>query len=153
MNACHNAYKLAVHTDIYQLSKVQEWFEQFQSQIPRRVWIQSNLVLVEAFTNVVEHAHGHLPESTPIEIELELTDHSLELHIWDYGQPFDMEAEIAKSRAMHEDCVDIQDIPTGGRGLIIAQTIADRLSYVRQPDQRNCFIFYKEFSEPVQAVA
>lgn len=146
MNACHSVYRLSVCTDIYQLSKVQEWFEQFQGDIPRRVWIQCNLVLVEAFTNAVEHAHHQLPETTPIEIELTITDKSLELRIWDYGQPFDMESQIAKSRELHHDSVEIEDIPTGGRGLIIAQTIADRLSYVRLQDQRNCFIFYKEFT-------
>jgi anti-sigma regulatory factor (Ser/Thr protein kinase) len=67
-----NLDRLRVTTDIYALSKVQEWFKQFKPQMPNKVWMQCNLALTEGFTNVVCHAHEHLPEDTPIDIAVEL---------------------------------------------------------------------------------
>ncbi|MFN3927508.1 MAG: ATP-binding protein [Pseudanabaenaceae cyanobacterium] len=136
-------YRLSVPTNIYMLSDVQRWFESLQQTMPQRIWMQCNLVLVEAFTNVVYHAHTYLPEDTPIDIECQVDEEGVELRVWDQGEPFDMEQQIAISLQQHADYKTVADIPTGGRGLIIAHSIADRLSYQRFPDQRNCFIFYK----------
>jgi serine/threonine-protein kinase RsbW len=138
-------FQFSTPTDIFRLSQVQNWFETLQEYLPQRLWMQCNLVLVEAFTNVVYHAHADLPEDTPIQIEFVVDGDGAELRIWDYGKPFDMEAQIAISLEQHSDYSNVADIPTGGRGLIIAHSIADRLEYKRFPDQRNCFIFYKKF--------
>jgi serine/threonine-protein kinase RsbW len=114
--------------------------------------MQCNLVLVEVFTNVVSYAHEGLSEETPIDIELSIddTEKSLELKIWDYGQPFDLQSEIerlAKEAQKNKDFENIDDIPTGGRGLIIAKTIADDIRYENNVDGRNCFAMTKSFAK------
>jgi len=144
-------YQIQVNSDIYALAKLQGWFQQFQSLLPKPTWMQCNLVLVEVFTNVVSYAHEGLSEETPIDIEISLheTEKFLELRIWDYGEPFDLEAQI--ERATEEvdktkDAVEIDDIPTGGRGLFIAKMVADELSYLKMDDGRNCFVMTKSFA-------
>ena len=114
--------------------------------------MQCNLVLVEVFTNVVSYAHAAMPEDTPIDIDLMIhsSQRFLELRIWDQGQPFDLEAEIDRltgtAQETHQSD-NVEDIPTGGRGLIIAKTIADDLHYEVAPDGRNCFVMTKSFAE------
>ncbi len=139
---------LRVKSDIYALKDVQQWFRQF-SQIPNRTWQQCNLVLTEGFTNAVYHAHSHLPEETPIDIEATCDERMLELRIWDWGAPFDLKGKvrsiIAQTPAAY-DVDNIDELATGGRGLIIADAIADYLSYDRTADGRNCFVFRKFFA-------
>lgn len=145
-------YHIQVKSDIYALAKLQEWFHGFQKILPRPVWMQCNLVLVEVFTNVVSYAHAEMPEDTPIDIDLLI--HSarrfLELRIWDYGQPFDLESEIDRLTSeshTKQQFENVEDIPTGGRGLLIAKTIADDIRYEVAPDGRNCFVMTKNYSE------
>jgi len=143
-------YQIRVNSDIYALANLQEWFLQFQNFLPKTVWMQCNLVLVEIFTNVVSYAHDGLDVKTPIDIELDInTDENLlELKIWDYGQPFDPVAEVerlSKEAQKNRDFENIDDIPTGGRGLIIAKMIADNIHYESISDGRNCFVMTKSF--------
>jgi len=153
MSSVSQVHRLTVNTDIYMLNKVQKWFEGFQQFIPYRVWMQCNLVLVEAFTNVVDHAHQDLPPDTPIDIEFIIRPDEVELWVWDHGKPFDLKAQLEIALKRHASYETIDDIPTGGRGLIIAHRIADTLLYERQPDQRNCFIFVKRFAATPQELA
>ncbi|MFN9861254.1 MAG: ATP-binding protein, partial [Pseudanabaena sp.] len=141
-------YNIQFNSDIYALASLQEWFLQFQNFLPKTVWMQCNLVLVEIFTNVVSYAHDGLDVKTPIDIELGInTDENLlELKIWDYGQPFDPVAEVerlSKEAQKNRDFENIDDIPTGGRGLIIAKMIADNIHYESISDGRNCFVMTK----------
>lgn len=147
-------YHIQVNSDIYALAKLQEWFQQFQNLLPKPTWMQCNLVLVEVFTNVVSYAHEGMPEDTPIDIEIAIdkTAYFLEMKIWDFGEPFDLQAEIeraAMESQKNKNFESIDDIPTGGRGLIIAKTIADELRYDILPDGRNCFVMTKNFAQLV----
>lgn len=145
-------YQIRVNSDIYALVQLQGWFQQFQSLLPNIFWMQCDLVLVEVFTNVVSYAHEGLSEETPIDIELYIddTEKFVELKIWDYGQPFDLQAEIerlVKEAQKNKDFENVDDIPTGGRGLIIAQTIADDIRYENNVNGRNCFAMTKSFAK------
>jgi len=143
-------YLIQVNSDIYALARLQEWFQQFQKLLPKPTWMQCNLVLVEVFTNVVSYAHEGMAEETPIDIEITLheTEYFLELRIWDFGEPFDLQAEIERAAIeaqKNQDFDSIDDIPTGGRGLMIAKTVADDIRYETLPDGRNCFVMTKSF--------
>lgn len=144
-------YQIQLNSDIYALAKLQGWFQQFQQLIPKQAWMQCNLVLVEVFTNVVSYAHEHLPEETPVDIELDLytSERRLQLKIWDQGEPFDLAKEIERAaieveRNKEFNGNSIDDLPTGGRGLYIARTVADEINYNRI-DGRNCFVMSKRF--------
>jgi serine/threonine-protein kinase RsbW len=141
-------YHLRTQSDIYALNQVQIWFKQF-TMVPHQVWMQCDLVLVEAFTNVVCHAHEKLPEETPIDIEVTAFDEALELRIWDFGKPFDLQQELERLAARPIAFSEVEDIPTGGRGLLISATIADEISYDRLPDERNCFFIRKSFTRVI----
>ncbi len=142
-------YHIQVNSDIYALARLQEWFQQFQNLLPKSTWMQCNLVLVEIFTNVVSYAHAGLPEETPIDIEINIDESEkfLELRICDHGEPFDIDAELERVSKEAEKNQDIDDIPTGGRGLMIATTIADEITYAVMPDGRNCFSMLKKFAD------
>jgi serine/threonine-protein kinase RsbW len=107
------------------------------------------------FTNVVSYAHEGLSEETPIDIEIAINEveYLLEMRIWDFGEPFDLQAEIERAALeaqKSQDLENIDDIPTGGRGLMIAKTVADTISYETLPDGRNCFVMTKSFSKLVK---
>ncbi len=143
-------HHIQVNSDIYALGKLQEWFQSFQNLLPKPTWMQCNLVLVEVFTNVVSYAHEGLPEETPVDIEitLDIAENFLELRIWDYGEPFDFKAEIERANReakKNKDFANVEDIPTGGRGLFIANTVADDIRYETTGDGRNCFVMIKSF--------
>jgi serine/threonine-protein kinase RsbW len=147
-------YHIQVNSDIYALAKLQEWFCQLQNLLPKPTWMQCNLVLVEVFTNVVSYAHEGLPEETPIDIEISInaSECFLEMRIWDFGEPFDLQAEIdraALESQKNQDFESIDDIPTGGRGLMIAKTVAHEISYETLPDGRNCFVMTKSFAKMI----
>jgi serine/threonine-protein kinase RsbW len=141
-------YSLQVKTDIYDLTTVQKWFQQFSNSaeinVPERVLQQMNLLLAEGFANAIHHAHEYLPTDTPVNIDVIFFPDAMELRIWDFGQPFDLLKKLKEIQQQKIDILDIDNLPTGGRGLQITNAIADRFSYERFSD-RNCLIIYKKF--------
>ena len=103
-----------------------------------------NLLLAEGFAIAIHHAHEHLSIETPVEIEVVFSANSVELKIWDFGQPFDMFKKLEEIEKLTIDLSDIDNLPTGALGLQITQTIADQFSYERIKN-RNCLIIHKYF--------
>jgi serine/threonine-protein kinase RsbW len=94
---------------------------------------QSNrlrLVLVEAYSNVVRHAHRNQP-NLPVLLRLELQQKDVSLEIWDYGQGFDL------STYLPPEPNDLQD---GGYGWLILTRLMDRVEYRLQVNGRNCLV-------------
>jgi serine/threonine-protein kinase RsbW len=88
---------LQVNTDLSGLAQVLEWFDQLETlQIPKAVWWKCRLALGEGFTNAVRHAHKHLPMETPITLETIVFPSRIEIRIWDYGEPFNLEEKMMK---------------------------------------------------------
>jgi serine/threonine-protein kinase RsbW len=86
------------------------------------------LALVEAYSNVVRHAHRDQP-NLPVLFRLEVKDRDLVLEIWDYGQGYDLSTYLAPSP---EDCQE------HGYGWLILNRLMDRVEYRLQVDGRNC---------------
>ncbi|HBB36346.1 MAG TPA: anti-sigma regulatory factor [Cyanobacteria bacterium UBA9273] len=127
-------------TDLNALDPVLSWFDQLhQPSIPTIVWLQCKLAIAEGFTNAVRHAHKGLSTNVPIDIEVTLFSHCIEMRIWDRGQPFDLEQRL---QALSEV---VDDHSGGGRGIVIMQKIADKLSYRRTDDERNCLLIVKSY--------
>jgi len=108
--------------------------------------LECQLALVEGFTNAVRHAHEKLPADMEIEIEIAVLEGRLELRIWDWGPPFDLQACIEYY------CQGQNNDSGGGRGVIILHKIADRLSYTRQGDNRNCLLIVKNYDAEVESL-
>jgi len=122
------------------LDTVLAWFDQFQApSLPHTVWLQCQLALIEGFTNAVRHAHRGLPESTPIDIEVTVSQTAIDIYIWDSGPGFDLMGMLArKLQTTNHDS-------EGGRGLRIIHLIADQITYERTADHRNCLHISKQY--------
>ncbi|NJN76063.1 MAG: anti-sigma regulatory factor [Synechococcaceae cyanobacterium RL_1_2] len=92
---------------------------------------QSNrlrLVLAEAYSNVVRHAHRGQPD-LPILLRLELHQHHLILEIWDYGKGYDLKRYVAPKPEERKE---------GGYGWLIINRLMDNVDYYFCEDGRNC---------------
>lgn len=134
--------QLHVTTDLNALSDVLQWFENFKlAPLSCDVWWQCQTALAEGFTNAVRHAHKHLPQNTPIDLEVTIFVQSLEMRIWDRGQPFDLDAyleEISKK--------PIDPWKEGGMGLLLIKQLTDELHYTRTSNEGNCLVMKKRLS-------
>jgi serine/threonine-protein kinase RsbW len=88
------------------------------------------LVLVEAYSNVVRHAHKEQP-NLPILIRLELKERDLYLEIWDTGEGFDLSSYLPPSPEQHQE---------GGYGWLILHRLMDKVEYRLQVNGRNCLM-------------
>ncbi len=134
--------RLQVETDLHAVTQVLKWFENFTKPIlPQTSQSQCQLAFVEGFTNAVRHAHEHLPQTTPIELELNVFPDCLEMRILDQGKPFDLQAKLqeALDNQKNSDPLDRE----GGRGLIFMHQLTDELAYLRLEDDRNCLLMRK----------
>lgn len=131
---------LQVQTDLHDLPKVLDLFEQFNlPSVSYEIWCQCQLSLAEGFTNAVRHAHRDLPSTTPIDIQVTLLEDYLEMRIWDWGQPFDLATKLKSLPNPPDD----PGTP-GGRGLIYMKQLSDELYYERVSEQQNCLVMRKK---------
>ncbi len=92
---------------------------------------QSNrlrLALVEAYSNVVRHAHRDKP-NLPVLLRLELKDRDIALEIWDHGKGFDLSTYLPPEPG---------DKQEGGYGWLIMNRLMDRVEYRLQVNGLNC---------------
>ena len=136
-----NKICLKVNTDLTESPHVLSWFEQMnQPPIPdKQIWWQCQTLMMEGFTNIVEHAHRNLPIETPIEIEAVRLDEYIEIRIWSQGEPFDLERQLQQASEFEENEQE------RGRGLKIMSVIADKLSYEPTVDNRYCLFIGKYY--------
>ncbi|NER39882.1 MAG: ATP-binding protein [Oscillatoria sp. SIO1A7] len=132
---------IRLETHLEELHRALSWFNQLnRPPLPRQTWMQCKIALTEAFTNAVRHAHKSFPREVPIEIEICLSNKCIEMRIWDFGPPFDLELKL-KSLPKEMDLHS-----TGGRGLPLLKKIADSLSYTKMEDERNCLLIVKDYA-------
>jgi serine/threonine-protein kinase RsbW len=85
------------------------------------------LVLVEAYSNVVRHAHRDHPEF-PVRLTLELQDREIALEVWDQGQGYDVTQYNQPSPEAKQE---------GGYGWMILNRLMDKVEY-QLVDGGNC---------------
>ena len=126
--------ELHLPSDLRFLSVAEEWlFSTLKVSLGDEVdWTRQTgrlrLALVEAYSNVVRHAHRDQP-NIPIILKLELRDRELSLEIWDQGQgynPSDYEVPSPQDKQEH------------GYGWLILNRLMDRVEYRLHVDGRNC---------------
>lgn len=135
---------LQVPTDLNALEEILRWFETVTlTHLPEDSLEKCKIVLTEAFTNTVRHAHRQLAQTTPIDMEVMILSDSIEMRVWDVGEPFDLNATLDYVRHLHKkDPLKYE----GKRGLLFMSKLTDELDYQRTPDQRNCTIMKKRIS-------
>lgn len=136
-----NKISLKVNTDLTESPQVLFWFEQMN--LPpisdKQIWWQCQTLMIEGFTNIVEHAHKNLPIETPIEMEAIRLDEYIEIRIWSQGEPFDLKQQLRQT------CEFEENEQERGRGLKIMSAIADKLSYDLTVDNRYCLFISKYY--------
>lgn len=141
-----NEFYLQLKSELEALTQLLAWFEQtIIPLIPEQCGWQSQLALVEGFTNAVRHAHHNLPCTTPIDLEVKLFQQSLEMRVFDQGQPFNLKEALEVQSSRNEQ-LRLQDsiFPEEGWGLIWIQQLTDELDYIRLPNERNCLVMRKK---------
>ena len=86
------------------------------------------LVLAEAYSNVVRHAHREQPH-IPVLLRLELKERDIALEVWDQGKGYDL-SDYAEPVP--------EKMPDGGYGWLIMTRLMDRVEYVLQTGSGNC---------------
>jgi serine/threonine-protein kinase RsbW len=126
--------ELLIPSDLKFLEVVETWvLNSLKVELEDIEWekisTRIRLVLVEAFSNVVRHAHKETPH-LPVLLSLEIKDnHHLCLQIWDYGQGYDVSNYPEP---------DPETKPLGGFGWLIINRLMDKVEYDLQVDGRNC---------------
>ncbi len=77
------------------------------------------LVVVEAYSNVVRHAHEEQPH-IPVLLKLDLQAEQLCLEVWDQGEGFDLDTYLPPSPTDQQE---------GGYGWLILKRLMDRVEY------------------------
>ncbi len=94
--------------------------------------MQSNrvrLVLAEAYSNVVRHAHRDRPH-IPVIVRLHVDDRTMALEIWDHGNGFDLDAYLPPVPEARQE---------SGYGWMILNRLMDQVEYSLQVEgSRNC---------------
>ncbi|MDJ0734591.1 MAG: anti-sigma regulatory factor [Nostocaceae cyanobacterium] len=126
--------ELNVPSDLKFLNIVEDWLlGTLKAELGETVdWSKQSsrlrLALVEAYSNVVRHAHRE-QSSLPILVRLELKDRDIALEIWDRGEGYD----ISKYMAPNPD-----DCQEGGYGWLIMNRLMDKVEYQLQVNGGNC---------------
>lgn len=126
--------ELHVPSDLKFLSIVESWLlgslevELGDSVDWSRQSSRLRLALVEAYSNVVRHAHRDQP-NLPVLIRLELKERDIIVEIWDYGQGFDLSTYLPPNP---------DDKQESGYGWLIMNRLMDRVEYRLQVNGRNC---------------
>lgn len=135
--------ELHVPSDLKFLSIVESWLLGcLQIQLGETVdWSRLSsrlrLALVEAYSNVVRHAHKDQPNA-PVLIRLEFKDQDIAVEVWDRGEGFDMSTYFAP------DPLNKQE---GGYGWLIIHRLMDKVEYQLQSDGGNCLKLEVTLSE------
>ena len=126
---------LQVDSKLDVVAQVQLWFrDTCRSLEGESAWVGSHcdrlaLALTEGFTNAVRHAHAHLPPETGIDIDLALDTDKVEIRIWDHGDPFNPELLPEPKPG---------ELLDSGYGWFLLRRLADKVTYQRSQDGRNC---------------
>lgn len=104
------------------------------------------LAVVEAVNNCIEHAYRN-QDGHRISVELELGDEMVSIEIQDSGDPLDPAlVENVKVNGMAFDPDDLDNLPEGGMGWFLINSMMDEVHYVSTAEH-NVLSLRKRFSE------
>ena len=130
---------LQVTNNLNELINVLTWFDRLpHDSVPKSDWLYCKTSLAEIFTNAVRHAHKNMPVETPISIEASLSNNTIEIKVFDYGDGFDLSDKLSTL-----DDIDIYAL--GGRGLYLISQMVDVFSSTKTSDGRNCMLIIKNY--------
>ena len=124
-------------SEIHEIPRIRKDLEMLETEwsIPLSKKRQIMVIVEELFSNIVRFAYEDQQEHT-IELRMKKNESSVEIEIIDDGIPFNP-LEYGKDRIN-----DPSMASSGGMGLTLVQTFANRMSYQRRGD-KNCLFIEK----------
>ncbi len=141
--------ELHVPSDLRFLSIVENWLLG-SLEVEIGDWVdwprQSNrlrLVLVEAYSNVVRHAHRDQPHLS-VMLRLELHESYVQLEVWDHGKGFDLSTYLPPAPENKQE---------NGYGWLILNRLMDKVEYQLRVNGtgRNCLKLQATLTELVRS--
>jgi len=141
MDKQDNFYRLALANNISELERIHLTVEELLNkwEIPAAMGFTLDLVLEEAFTNVVKYAFGD-DQAHEILLEFEKTDQLLEIRLIDDGLSYD-----PTQKADPDIEAPVEDRQVGGLGIFLIKQFMDSVDYQRK-DNKNYLILTKQIS-------
>jgi anti-sigma regulatory factor (Ser/Thr protein kinase) len=129
--------RLTLKSRLDDLAAIWPWIESLAAEyhIPAETQFAMDLCLEEALSNVIRHGYAGRTDR-PITIEFKAGSDGLALTIEDHAPPFDPLADRAIEHAPATS--SIEEIPLGGRGILLMKKFAGSLEY-RRLDGSNRF--------------
>jgi serine/threonine-protein kinase RsbW len=137
--------ELQVPSDLRFLTIVEHWLlNSLEVELGEHIdWPrQSNrlrLVLAEAYSNVIRHAHKDQP-NLPVLIRLEVKERDIALEIWDHGKGYSVADYNPPTPEAKQE---------SGYGWLIMNRLMDNVDYTLQIDGRNCLKLEASIPEKV----
>lgn len=129
--------ELKIPSDLKFLGVVENWLlESLAAELKdNELWpqmaVRLRLALVEAYSNVVRHAHKDNPE-LPVTLRLTLAEPLVTIEIWDFGQGYDIETYLTPAPEERQE---------GGYGWMILSKLMDKVQYQLQAQEgQNCLM-------------
>ena len=124
-------------SEIHEIPRIRKDLEMLETEwsIPLSKKRQIMVIVEELFSNIVRFAYEDQQEHA-IELRMKKNESSVEIEIIDDGIPFNP-LEYGKDRIN-----DPSMASSGGMGLTLVQTFANRMSYQRRGD-KNCLFIEK----------
>ncbi len=124
-----------------ELTRISSFLEETAEQweIPMVLGMSLNLVLEEAFTNVVQYAYTD-KEKHDIELLMEKSGNVLIITIIDDGQPYD-----PTKKTDPDINLDVENRPIGGLGIFLIKKTMDEVTYERK-NGKNHLIMTKKLA-------
>lgn len=132
---------LTLANKIDELTRISTFLEETAEQweLPLVLSMSLNLVLEEAFTNVVQYAYTD-EEKHDIELLMEKSGNMLIITIIDDGQPYD-----PTKKTDPDINLDVENRPIGGLGIFLIKKTMDEVTYERK-NGKNHLIMTKELA-------
>ncbi|MEM9772828.1 MAG: ATP-binding protein [Cyanobacteria bacterium P01_D01_bin.73] len=149
-------------SEVDAVPQILAWLESLNLDLTAAMMWECRIILVEAFTNAVRHAHKDLDHKFQkgragqvglanqtnqekqlfVGLIIEVWEDWLEIQVWDWGDPFDLPGVLEVMRRQNE----AEPLRYGsGRGLLLMEQVSDRLVYERRGD-RNCLAARKKLN-------
>ncbi len=124
---------------IDELTRISSFLEECADQwgMSMPVTMSLNLVLEEAFTNVVQYAYSDKNDHE-IDLTIEKNDNELEITLIDDGEPYD-----PTEQKEPDINLSVEDRPIGGLGIFLIRKTMDKVNYYRK-DEKNHLVMVKE---------
>ncbi len=118
---------------IDELTRISAFLEETTEQwdLPMALGMSLNLVLEEAFTNVVQYAYTD-KEQHEIELLMEKSGKELIVTIIDDGQPYD-----PTKKTDPDINLNVENRPIGGLGIFLIKKTMDNVAYERKNDKNH----------------